>query len=103
MVGFRPGDSYPDAPEVRQASQAAPRSGAAEGNERLTAMTGAVLLVLFAAEGITILSVHQLLTLHFFVGMLLADAVPDYLLPHARRARDACPTLALRLLKASQR
>lgn len=35
--------------------------------------------------------------------MLLADVVPDYLLPHARRARDACPTLALRLLKASQR
>lgn len=38
-------------------------------------MTGAVLLVLFAAEGITILSVHQLLTLHFFVGMLLAGPV----------------------------
>jgi hypothetical protein len=49
--------------------------GGAEGNERLTAMTGAVLLVLFAAEGITILSVHQLLTLHFFVGMLLAGPV----------------------------
>jgi hypothetical protein len=47
----------------------------AEGNERLTAMTGAVLLVLFAAEGITILSVHKLLTLHFFVGMLLAGPV----------------------------
>ncbi len=49
--------------------------GGAEGNERLTAMTGAVLLVLFAAEGITILSVHQLLTLHFFIGMLLAGPV----------------------------
>jgi len=49
--------------------------GGAEGNERLTAMTGAVLLVLFAAEGITILSVHKLLTLHFFVGMLLAGPV----------------------------
>jgi ferredoxin len=35
--------------------------------------------------------------------MLLADTVPEHLLPHARRARDACPTLALRLLKASQR
>ena len=35
--------------------------------------------------------------------MLLADAVPDYLLPHARRARDACPTLALRLAKDPRR
>jgi hypothetical protein len=34
-------------------------------------MTGAVLLVLFAAEGVTILSIHRLLTMHFFVGMLL--------------------------------
>ena len=43
----------------------------AEGNERLTAATGAVLLVLFAAEGFTILSIHQMITLHFFLGMLL--------------------------------
>lgn len=35
--------------------------------------------------------------------ILLADTVPDSLLPHARRARDACPTLALRLLTARQR
>ena len=51
------------------------RAGGAEGNERLTAMTGAVLLVLFAAEGITIAAVHKLLTLHFFIGMLLAGPV----------------------------
>ena len=51
------------------------RSGGTAGNERLTAMTGAVLLVLFAAEGVTILSVRGLLTLHFFVGMLLAGPV----------------------------
>lgn len=49
--------------------------GGAAGNERLTAMTGAVLLVLFAAEGFTILRVHQLLTLHFFLGMLLLGPV----------------------------
>jgi hypothetical protein len=42
-----------------------------EGNERLTAATGAVLLVLFAAEGVTILLIHQLLTLHIFLGFLL--------------------------------
>ena len=46
-----------------------------EGNERLTAMTGALLLVLFAAEGLTILSIHRLLTVHFFLGMLLIGPV----------------------------
>ena len=38
-------------------------------------MTGAVLLILFAAEGFTILSIHQLLTVHFFLGMLLIGPV----------------------------
>jgi hypothetical protein len=50
-------------------------TGGAEGNERLTAATGAVLLVLFAAEGVTILSIHQLITVHFFLGMLLIGPV----------------------------
>jgi hypothetical protein len=49
--------------------------GGVAGNERLTAMTGFVLLVLFAAEGFTILSIHRLLTVHFFVGMLLVGPV----------------------------
>ena len=51
------------------------RSGGAEGNERLTVMTGAVLLLLLAAEGLTILSIGRLLTLHFFLGMLLLGPV----------------------------
>ncbi len=50
-------------------------TGREEGNERLTAMTGAALLLLFAAEGVTILRLHQLLTLHFFLGMLLIGPV----------------------------
>jgi hypothetical protein len=50
-------------------------TGGVAGNERLTAMTGLALLVLFAAEGVTILRVHQLLTLHFFIGMLLIGPV----------------------------
>ena len=58
-----------------QSPEGTGRSGGTAGNERLTAMTGAALLVLFAAEGITILSVRGLLTLHFFVGMLLAGPV----------------------------
>jgi hypothetical protein len=45
------------------------------GNERLTAMTGVVLLVLFAAECLTLLNLGQLLTLHFFLGMLLLGPV----------------------------
>ena len=50
-------------------------TGGAAGNERLTAMTGAVLLVLFAAEGVTILRIRELLTVHFFLGMLLLGPV----------------------------
>jgi hypothetical protein len=42
-----------------------------EGNEKLTAMTGAVLLAGFAVEGFTILGVRRMMFLHFFVGMLL--------------------------------
>ena len=49
--------------------------GGTEGNERLTALTGTVLLVLLAAEGVTILSVGRLLTLHFFIGMMLLGPV----------------------------
>ena len=45
------------------------------GNERLTAMTGAVLLVLFAAECLTLLNIGHLLTLHVFLGMLLLGPV----------------------------
>lgn len=51
------------------------RSGGAEGNERLTVITGSALLILLAAEGITILRLSSLLTLHFFLGMLLLGPV----------------------------
>jgi len=46
-----------------------------EANARLTASAGALLFVLLALEGITILRVHRLLTLHVFVGMLLIPPV----------------------------
>jgi hypothetical protein len=49
--------------------------GGVDGNERLTAMTGAVLLAGFAAEGVTILAIGRLLPLHFFLGMLLIGPV----------------------------
>ena len=38
-------------------------------------MTGAVLLVLLAVEGYTILRIGRLLTLHVFLGMLLLGPV----------------------------
>jgi hypothetical protein len=45
------------------------------GNARLTGITGAVLFVLLAAEGVTILGVRSRLNAHFFVGMLLVPVV----------------------------
>lgn len=46
-----------------------------EANARLTGATAAVLFVLFAAEGVTILSIRSLLTPHVFIGMLLVPPV----------------------------
>lgn len=49
--------------------------GGPDGNERLTAASGAVLFLLLAAEGVTILSIRQLLSPHIFIGMLLIPPV----------------------------
>ena len=46
-----------------------------ESNARLTAMTAAVLLVLLAVEGVTVLRVHSLLWLHVFLGTALVPPV----------------------------
>jgi hypothetical protein len=46
-----------------------------KSNARLTASNAAVLLLLLAVEGVTILRVRQLVTLHVFVGMLLIPPV----------------------------
>jgi len=62
--------------ERQQARHAAtPHLPDPRGNQRLTAMTGAVLLVLFIAECLTLLSLGKLLTLHVFLGMLLIGPV----------------------------
>ena len=47
----------------------------AEANERLTASTALILFILLAVEGVTVLQVRSLLTLHVFVGMLLVPPV----------------------------
>lgn len=79
-----PRSAYPGPAQPPQArlplGQAVPsepdrRTGGAEGNERLTAMTGAVLLILLAVECYTILRISRLLTLHVFLGMLLLGPV----------------------------
>jgi len=56
-------------------SETADSTAGPEGNTRLTAATGMVLLVLLAVEGVTILSVRQMLTLHVVVGSLLVGPV----------------------------
>ena len=46
-----------------------------EANARLTGMTAAVLLVLLAIEGFTILRIGRLLTLHVVIGMVLVPPI----------------------------
>jgi hypothetical protein len=45
--------------------------GGTDGNEQLTAMTGVILVGLLAVLGLTILRIHQLISVHLFVGLLL--------------------------------
>jgi hypothetical protein len=83
--------------------------GGTAGNELLTAATGAVLLVLLAALGVTILRIGQLLWLHLFLGMLLIGPLALKLGSTGYRflryysgadtyRRKGPPALALRLL-----
>jgi hypothetical protein len=49
--------------------------GGSAGNEQLTLAIAALLIVLLAVEGATILQIGSLLTIHAFVGMLLIPVV----------------------------
>lgn len=80
-----------------------------ESNSRLTAMTAAVLLVLFAIEGVTLVHVRSLLSVHVFVGALLVPPVllkmgttgyrfARYYRGSAAYRRKGPPALVLRLL-----
>lgn len=99
----------PDTARVLPQHRRDASSAGAEGNEKLTAMTGAVLLVGFAIEGITILEVHRLLVLHFVVGFLLIGPVllkigstmyrfVRYYAGSRPYVRKGPPTLVLRVL-----
>jgi hypothetical protein len=83
--------------------------GGIDGNEQLTAVTGVVLLVLFATLGVTILRIGQLIWLHLFLGLLLLGPVLLKMASTSYRfiryyARDAIylaqgpPMLALRAI-----
>jgi hypothetical protein len=61
-----------DADEGRLESLTA---GGAGGNEELTAITGLILILLFAVIGVTILRIRQLISVHLFVGLLLLGPV----------------------------
>src|SRR5262249_45753517 len=65
---------HPSVPDARSSGEPE-RHGGAEGNERLTALTRAGLLLLLAAQGITILHVPPLPPPHFFIRLLLCGPV----------------------------
>ena len=46
-----------------------------EGNARMTALLGAILVVAFGAEVVTVLSVNQLFTWHVFIGLFVVPVV----------------------------
>jgi hypothetical protein len=98
-----------DDEDEEYSGRAGSATGGAGGNERLTGLTGMVLLVLFAAEGFTILAIHQMLTLHFFLGVLLVGPVllkmcstgyrfARYYTGDAEYRRKGPPALLLRML-----
>ena len=68
-----PPDRRPASPAPRQQGDRIP--GYVEGNARLTASTAVVLIVLLAAEGVTVLRVGALLSLHVFLGAVVIPPV----------------------------
>jgi hypothetical protein len=83
--------------------------GGTAGNERLTTVVGATLIVLLAAIGLTIIRIHGLLSEHLFIGMLLVPPVllkmsstgyrfVRYYTADPRYRRKGPPELALRVI-----
>lgn len=76
-VGQR--DSRHGLPQSSGRARSRPRpgllSGGTEGNERLTVVTGALLIVLLAALGVTIVFIGRLLWWHLFLGLVLIGPV----------------------------
>ena len=85
--------------------------GGSAGNEQLTLVLAAVLLLLLTVEGATILQIRSLLSVHAFVGMLLIPVVglkivstgwrmARYYLRGEEYVRRGPPHLLLRILVA---
>ncbi|HET6870705.1 MAG TPA: hypothetical protein VFH80_32640 [Solirubrobacteraceae bacterium] len=60
---------------VRRSRADALTGGGTDGNEQLTTVTGAILIVLLAVIGFTIPQLRQFVSVHLFVGMLLIGPV----------------------------
>jgi len=76
IVGQRTGDRTETETETEAETEAESRLLAgAEGNARLTSITGLVLLVMLVIEGYTILDVRGMITLHVFLGVMLVAPV----------------------------
>jgi hypothetical protein len=84
-------------------------SGGPAGNARLTAWTGLVLLVLFLAEGITLLDVRGLISWHLAIGAILIPPallktattswrIARYYTGHRSYTEAGPPPMALRVL-----
>lgn len=61
--------------ELLSPSESRLRGGGAFGNERLTAASGVLLIVLLAGLGVTIVRIRPLIDVHLFVGLLLLPPV----------------------------
>jgi len=61
--------------DARKGSGRSLFGGGTEGNELLTNATGAILILLLAVLGVTIVRLHQLIWVHLFVGVLLIPPV----------------------------
>ncbi|HTD57991.1 MAG TPA: hypothetical protein VK672_03770 [Solirubrobacteraceae bacterium] len=83
--------------------------GGTSGNERLTAATGVLLIVLLAALGVTILRIGPLISPHLFIGLMLIPPVAlkmgstgyrfmRYYTANAVYRERGAPPLALRLM-----
>lgn len=83
--------------------------GGTAGNERLTSAAGAVLIVLLAVIGVTIVRLGPLLSVHLFVGILLIGPLllklgatgyrfARYYTSNAAYVRKGPPALPLRLI-----
>src|SRR4029077_4205344 len=88
-----------------------PNLGGSEGTARLTSSTAVALLVLLAVEGVTILFIRPLISVHAFVCLLLVPPVVlklastgwRFVCYYARRSEYVAkgpPQLALRVVVA---